>query len=136
MKRKVMRVLSRWLGSTGRKPMVLRGARQVGKSTAVRLFAEEAGLDLLEVNMERHRDLDAVFGSFDVAVVLDNLSALTGKRVHEGTLIFLDEIQAAPQAIACLRYFYENRPGLPVVAAGSLLEFALSKTSLDRKSVV
>lgn len=126
-----MRVLSRWLGSTGRKPMVLRGARQVGKSTAVRLFAEEAGLDLLEVNMERHRDLDAVFGSFDVAVVLDNLSALTGKRVHEGTLIFLDEIQAAPQAIACLRYFYENRPGLPVVAAGSLLEFALSKTSFS-----
>ncbi|MGC9452198.1 MAG: ATP-binding protein [Oceanipulchritudo sp.] len=122
-----MPVLAGWLGAGGRKPLVLRGARQVGKSTAVRLFAEEAGLDLLEVNLERHRDLDGVFGSFDVGVVLDNLSALGGKRVHERTLLFLDEIQAAPQAIACLRYFYENRPGLPVIAAGSLLEFALSK---------
>jgi predicted AAA+ superfamily ATPase len=83
------------------------------------------------VNLERHRDLDRVFGSFDVTLVLENLCALTGKRVHAGTVLFLDEIQATPQAIACLRYFYEDRPDLPVIAASSLLEFSLNKTAFS-----
>ena len=131
MKRKVAQNVNRWFSSKGRKPLVLRGARQVGKSTMVRLFAEEHGLDLLEVNLERHRDMDRVFASLDVGVILSNLEAIVGKRVGPRTLIFLDEIQATPHALEALRYFFEDRPELPVVAAGSLLEFALSREAFS-----
>ena len=131
MKRKITNLLKRWHSLNGRKPLVLRGARQVGKSTLVRLFAEEQGLDLLEVNLERHRDMDRIFAGLDVGVILANLEAIAGKRVGGRTLIFLDEIQAAPHALEALRYFFEERPELPVVAAGSLLEFALSREAFS-----
>jgi predicted AAA+ superfamily ATPase len=131
MKRKLSSLLRHWHSSNARKPLVLRGARQVGKSTLVRLFAEEQGLDLLEVNLERHRDMDRIFAGLDVGLILANLEAVAGKRVGAQTLIFLDEIQAAPHALEALRYFFEDRPELPVVAAGSLLEFALSREAFS-----
>jgi uncharacterized protein len=131
MKRAVTDYLKTWLNSIGRKPLLLRGARQVGKSTAVRLFAQEAGLDLVEINLEQHRDLDRLFATLDVENILLNLAALTGKSIHKGTLLFLDEIQAVPMAVACLRYFHENRPELPLIAAGSLLEFTLSEAAFS-----
>ena len=131
MKRKLSNLLKHWHSSNVRKPLVLRGARQVGKSTLVRLFAEEQGLDLLEVNLERHRDMDRIFAGLDVGLILANLEAVAGKRVSSQTLIFLDEIQAAPHALEALRYFFEDRPELPVVAAGSLLEFALSREAFS-----
>ena len=83
MKRKVVPILNSWLGSKGRKPLVLRGARQVGKSTLVRLFAADQGLDLLELNLERHRDMDRVFASLDINLILSNLEAIAGKRVRK-----------------------------------------------------
>jgi len=131
MKRKVVPILNTWLGAKGRKPLILRGARQVGKSTLVRLFAAEQGLDLLELNLERHRDMDRVFASLDINLILSNLEAIAGKRVGPQTLLFLDEIQATPHAIESLRYFYEERPALPIIAAGSLLEFALSQAAFS-----
>ena len=99
--------------------------RQVGKSTLVRMFAEEHDLDLLEVNLEQHAYLQPLFASLDSGKILDELSILAGKPCGPNTLLFLDEIQTIPVALAALRYFFEQRPELPVICAGSLLELVL-----------
>jgi len=122
--------LRNWFSSSRRKPLVLRGARQVGKSTLVRLFAEDMGLDLFEINLERYVYLEEVFRSGDLQRVFAELEGLAGTiRNREKSLLFLDEVQAVPAAIAFLRYFYEDVPELPVIAAGSLLEFSLGKST-------
>ncbi len=125
MKRIVEDTLQRWLTARRRKPLVLRGARQVGKTTLVRRFAAAAGMALCEVNLERHLYLDRVFESLDTGRILRELETLGGARLDEAVL-FLDEVQATPHALPALRYLYEDRPELPVVAAGSLLEFTLA----------
>ncbi len=125
--RTALKDLYEWFDGTHRKPLVIRGARQVGKSTLVRMFADERNLDLLEVNLERHRELTDVFRSRDPTMILPEIEGIC-RRVTDPAraLLFLDEIQAIPEAIAALRYFYEEKPNLAVVAAGSLLEFVLS----------
>lgn len=121
-----------WFSSSRRKPLILRGARQVGKSTLVRQFAAEQDLVLDEINLERHMNLARIFATFDIPRILEELGVLVGHPVGKpGSLLFLDEIQAVPEAIAALRYFYEDRPDLPVVSAGSLLEFALDSKRLS-----
>lgn len=127
MIRLVEKSLVTWLDSYRRKPLIIRGARQVGKSTLVRIFAEHAGLDLIEINLEKYLYLDDIFRSFDLDAILKEIEGISKKVITENTLIFLDEIQATPNAIAALRYFYEERPEIPLIAAGSLLEFTLSK---------
>ncbi len=117
--------LEHWLQSPRRKPLVIRGARQVGKSTLVRQFAAARDMPLLEVNLEQHRRLETVFATLDVKAILLELEAIGQTSPGPGTLVFLDEIQATPSAIAALRYLYEERPDLPVIAAGSLLELVL-----------
>ncbi len=108
------------------KPLIIRGARQVGKSTLVRRYCEQQGLVLCEVNLERHLKLEQVFKSLDTKKILDELTVLSGTSpLHENHLLFLDEIQATPAALAALRYLYEDYPNLRVIAAGSLLDFAL-----------
>ncbi|MBN2659140.1 MAG: ATP-binding protein [Spirochaetales bacterium] len=131
MKRNDLKVLYRWIAKPGRKPLVLRGARQVGKSTLVRIFAEEAGYDLVEVNLELHRNLDDLFKRLDIDEIVGNLQYLTKKKLGDKSILFLDEIQASPHALAVLRYFYELKPDIPVIAAGSLLEFALKDHSFS-----
>lgn len=127
LQRKEMAYLRDWAGRSNRKPLVIRGARQVGKSTLVRQFAEVAGLVLLELNFERNPEYREAFASNDPRQILATLALLTGKKMLAGeTVLFLDEIQAAPEALAALRYFYEELPALPVLAAGSLLEFTLA----------
>ena len=126
MQRNAQEVLSHWYGKTRRKPLVLRGARQVGKSTLVRLFTQHHKIPLAEINLEVHRDLDKVFASFDMNEILLNLQSVAGMRIDRSCLLFLDEIQATPHALAALRYFYEDRPEIPVLAAGSLMEFTLA----------
>jgi chromate transport protein ChrA len=112
--------LNDWLKKSRRKPLILRGARQVGKSTLVREFAKSAGLELLEINLERHPVLDTVFRSLDVVRICREIEGLLGRRIEAAnSLLFLDEIQATPHALAALRYFYEEMPELPVVAAGT-----------------
>jgi predicted AAA+ superfamily ATPase len=119
--------LKKWYRSRRRKPLVLRGARQVGKSTLVRQFASNNSIALAEINLERHLYLDAVFKSLDLDRIIYELEALSGQKVNSGeTILFLDEIQGAPHAIQALRYFYEEKPYIPVVGAGSLLEFTLA----------
>lgn len=119
--------LVRWLRSTRRKPLILRGARQVGKSTLVRLFAAQQDLVLNEINLERHLELETVFATFNIAAIRGELEALVGRSIAKpGSILFLDEIQATPSALPALRYLYEDLPDVPVIAAGSLLEFTLA----------
>lgn len=125
--------LDNWLRSTYRKPLVIRGARQVGKSTLVRQFTEKEKLKLHEVNLEKHVNLTELFETHDIQKIVREIEFICGKGPvsEEKGLLFLDEIQAIPAAIQTLRYFYEERPKLPVIAAGSLLEFAMSKRSFS-----
>ncbi len=119
--------LQEWTAQRPRKPLVVRGARQVGKSTLVREFARSADMPLVAVDFERNPELRDAFASPDPARILSTLTLLTGQPIVAGThLLFLDEIQAAPEALAALRYFFEEMPELHVVAAGSLMEFALA----------
>jgi predicted AAA+ superfamily ATPase len=123
--------LVRWLNRDDRRPLILRGARQVGKSTIVRMLAQEQKLDLFEINLEKHARLDRVFASLDVDAIQRELAAVVGRPIPaEGGLLFLDEVQATPNALAALRYFFEEKPGLPVIAAGSLLEIVLSRQAV------
>lgn len=132
MKRFAENEMLSWFSSPRRKPLVLRGARQVGKSTLVRQFAASQGLVLDEINLERHLNLSRLFKTFDIPRILEELSVIVGRPVAQpGSLLFLDEIQAVPEALAALRYFYEDRPELAVVSAGSLLEFALDAKRLS-----
>ena len=132
MRRKADERLKKWLESSHRKPLLLRGARQVGKSTLVQNFARDEEMILNEVNLEKRRDLGVVFASMDPVSICDRISAFLGREVRKkNSLLFLDEIQAVPEAIAALRYFYEEMPELPVVAAGSLLEFTPAKHSFS-----
>jgi predicted AAA+ superfamily ATPase len=108
----------------------LRGARQVGKSAAVENFGK--GFDsFLTFDFELNPDLKTVFaGSLEPSQILMQLEAMSGRSIVPGkTLVFLDEIQECPRAISSLRYFKEKLPQLHVVAAGSLLEFALGEIS-------
>ncbi len=132
MKREAEISLLDWYHRTRRKPLVIRGARQVGKSTLVRQFSVQKGMSLCEINLERHLYLDAIFKSMDMGRILPELESLVGRSLNEpGILLFLDEIQATPSALPALRYFYEKCPDLPVICAGSLLEFALKDHSFS-----
>ena len=119
--------LKEWLHRPRRKPLVLRGARQVGKSTLIELFCEaEPDRDLVTVNLERHPHLAQAFASNDPGTILNLVGAVSDTPLSDRSILFLDEIQAAPSAFASLRYFFEDMPQRPVVAAGSLIEFMLS----------
>ena len=133
MRRSAEGRLKKWLKNPYRKPLVVRGARQVGKSTLVRTFAKQQGLVLHEVNLERHLELSDLLGTQDITEILRELEFICGKGPinKEDSLLFLDEIQAVPIALQTLRYLYEDYPKLPVIAAGSLLEFALAEHSFS-----
>jgi predicted AAA+ superfamily ATPase len=127
MKRDAEHLLADWYQRKGRKPLVIRGARQVGKSTLVRNYTKRQGLSLLEVNCEQHVHLDAVFKTFDLDRIIRELEFITREKIGgQDSLLFLDEIQSTPHGLAALRYFYEKKQQVPVVAAGSLLEFVLN----------
>lgn len=117
-----------WLASRKRRPLVLRGARQVGKTWLVRDAARRANRDLVELNFERDPRYARVFSASDPKQILGELSLLIGRDIPvDRSLLFLDEIQAAGAVLGKLRWFAEELPQLPVIAAGSLLEFALAE---------
>ncbi|MDR2564168.1 MAG: AAA family ATPase, partial [Prevotellaceae bacterium] len=122
--------LLEWKDSKRRKPLLLRGARQVGKSSAVRELAKQFA-NFIEVNFDENDLAKEIFENEKLPKeICKQLSSLFGIEIKSGeTLLFLDEIQSCLPAIECLRYFYEKMPELHVVAAGSLLEFALGKIS-------
>ena len=120
--------LDKWLNNKNRKPLVLRGARQVGKTWLIRDLAERHKLNLIELNLERFPNLADLFSENNPDEILKNIEAETGTTIIPGSsLLFLDEIQAAPELFSKLRWFGEDMPDLPVIAAGSLLEFLLNK---------
>jgi len=116
--------LKSWLNRKNRKPLLLHGARQVGKTWVVRELARTENIPLAEINFELRPDAKAAFSSPDPAAILHQL-ALVGFPLAPGSILFLDEIQECPAALTALRYFYELQPQIPVVATGSLLEFAM-----------
>ncbi len=117
-----------WKDNPMRKPLLLRGARQVGKSSAVRHFGKEFQF-FAEVNFERHKTVKTFFqGDIDIRLIVQKIAIYINVPIEEGkTLLFLDEIQECPEAIMALRFFKEDYPGLHVIAAGSLLEFTLQE---------
>ena len=127
MRRFALDYLQEWKKKPSRKPLVVRGARQVGKSHLVRTLAAEAFGSLLEINLETDREAPSLFASKEPATILPLVEARYGTALEPGrTLLFLDEIQAAPELLSCLRYFHEKKPELHVIAAGSLLDFAMA----------
>lgn len=121
-RRNIISKLEAWKQDKKHKPLILRGARQVGKTTVVNEFGSQFD-NYLYFNLERNENAKL----FEMEIPLDDLVnmlyASVGKVKKEGTtLVFIDEIQNSPKTIALLRYFYEQRPDLYVIAAGSLLE--------------
>ena len=128
IERKIDIELLAWQRSLSRKPLLIRGARQVGKSTAVRNLSKQFD-NFIEINFDEQPEYENLFANTsDINDLIEQLAIITQTPIIEGkTLIFLDEIQASLPAISKLRYFYERKPNLHVIAAGSLLEFALSE---------
>ena len=123
--------LNKWRTHPDRKPLILRGCRQVGKSWLVRKFAESFE-GFLEINFEKDKSIRQYFtGDLNINVILEKLAIHTNTVIHPGnTLIFFDEIQECEDALKLLRYFKEEKPELHVIAAGSLLEFALENVGI------
>ena len=120
--RLALKALCQWAEKEGRKPLVLRGARQVGKTTLVKIFAEEFDV-FINLNLEEKVNADLFTMDVSFEDLLAGIYAKAGiKMENQRTLIFIDEIQNVPDAVKVLRYFYEKRPDLYVIAAGSLLE--------------
>jgi len=128
MRRNIDHSLSEWKESKQRKALLLRGARQVGKTFSVRVLGQFFKY-FLEVNFEEDRAVKKIFeGSLDPFHLSEKLSAYFSVPIVPGqTLLFFDEIQACPNALSSLRFFYEKMPDLHIAAAGSLLEMVLSK---------
>jgi predicted AAA+ superfamily ATPase len=126
LKRRIDSELLNWSRDVSRKPLLLRGARQVGKSSTVRELSKHFDF-FLEINFEEQKRVHSLFGGdLSPHELCDNLSIMYNIPVIEGrTLLFFDEIQACVPAISSLRFFYEKFPGLHLIAAGSLLEFVL-----------
>ena len=132
MKRSISIELDSWLKNHPRPPLILRGARQVGKTWLVRDLAGRHGLDLIELNFERDPSLQKAFSDNDPKNIINRLSLLLSKTIiPENSILFLDEVQAFGEGLAKLRWFHEEMPELPVMAAGSLLEFTLRDHSFS-----
>lgn len=128
LERKIDAELEIWKQLPIRKPLMIRGARQVGKSSAVRNFASKFKY-FIEINFDENPSYSAIFEKdLDPISICEQLSVITNTPIVAGeTLLFFDEVQSCIPAISSLRYFYEKMPQLHLIAAGSLLEFALSE---------
>lgn len=127
MQRDLLKNLIQWQKQENHLPILLRGARQVGKSYLVEHLGQEYFENFLTVNFEFQPEFKTCFNSLDPAEIIKTLNLITKKEITPGkTLLFLDEIQECPNAIKALRYFKEKMPRLHVIGAGSLLEFSLN----------
>jgi Predicted ATPase (AAA+ superfamily) len=120
--RNIIEKLEEWDKRSNRKPLIIRGARQVGKTTVINLFAQNFDC-FLSLNLEKDSERELFEKGASPEEVLSAVYLLKGLTKHSGrVLLFIDEIQSSPKAVAMLRYFYEEIPNLRVIAAGSLLE--------------
>jgi predicted AAA+ superfamily ATPase len=127
MKRTKMAELIAWKNSISRKPLIIKGARQVGKTWLMKEFGKTQYAQTVYLNFEKNKRLQTLFtDDFDIKRVIVALQAESGLTIHPGnTLLIFDEIQAVPETITALKYFQEDAPEYPVIAAGSLLGVAL-----------
>ncbi len=127
MKRNFEKYLNKWKNKSNRKPLIIRGARQVGKTYTVERFAIQNYEVFIKINFEEKPELKEFFQTNDITQIKQNLEIYFGQKiVPNKTLLFLDEIQVCPEAITTLRYFYEKSPEIHIIAAGSLLDHTLN----------
>ena len=132
MHRFALDYLDTWKVKPNRKPLIIRGARQVGKTYLARLFAGDHFDNLVEINFERDPGIASLFASKDPRKIVQMLELQFNVSIRPGgTLLFFDEIQATPEIFSSLRYFYEEMPELHVISAGSLLEFAMEEPAFS-----
>ncbi len=127
MKRNIIKDLVKWKDRADRMPLLLRGARQVGKTYTIEQFGKTYFDDMVSINLELQPMLKSCFNTLQPNLIIQAIEIETQKSIKAGkTLLFIDEIQECPAAIEALRYFKEKHPDLHVIAAGSLLEFTLN----------
>ncbi|SEA92786.1 hypothetical protein SAMN05216349_1561, partial [Oribacterium sp. KHPX15] len=134
MDRMAFEELKKWKNKKRRKPLLVTGVRQCGKTFLIKAFAESEFEDLAYFNFDGNEGLKSVFDyDFDTDRIIDELgSVVRGKKITPGsTLVFFDEIQDCPRAIQSLKYFCENMSDLHIVAAGSLLGVSLRKEGIS-----
>ena len=132
MYREIYNTLNEWKLEATRKPLLFRGARQVGKTYIIEQFGKENFSNIISINFERNIEYKNIFKTYDPQKIIEEIMLISGKKITKGkTLIFFDEIQECPKAITSLRYFYEEMSELHIIAAGSLLDFALKEASLQ-----
>ena len=131
MKRYAMNTLITWKNSQKRKPLIIRGARQVGKTWLMQEFGTKYFECFAYINFDNNKRMQTLFeGDYDIARLIEGLQIETGKIINpQTTLIILDEIQEAPKALSSLKYFYEQAPEYAIIAAGSLLGIALHQST-------
>ena len=134
MKREVMYKLIQWKDKVNRKPLMITGVRQCGKTYIIKEFAKKEFEEYLYFNFDGDIGLQSVFDyDFDIERIISELEIIKfGKKVIPGkTLLIFDEIQACPRAISSLKYFCENKEQLHLIAAGSLLGVALKQEGIS-----
>ena len=129
MKREIVSELLKWKNSNNRKPLIIHGARQVGKTYIVKQFGKENYDNLIYVNFETNQEISLqISESIDAKYIINKLELFYGEKIlPEKTLIFFDEIQANERALTSLKYFYEQAPEYHIIAAGSLLGIAINR---------
>ena len=127
MERKAIESLILWKNSEDRKPLIVKGARQVGKTWLMKEFGRRYYDDTFYFNFDEEEELASVFQkNKNPERIIDLLGMISGKKIEPGKhLIIFDEVQECSDALNCLKYFYENAPQYQIVAAGSLLGVAL-----------
>ncbi len=129
--RNILSKMQLWMQSGSRKPLILRGARQVGKTVAVGLFSDSFD-NFISINLDEAGKAEIFRKNMPVEDIFQAICLENGVRASQGkTLLFLDEIQSCPQAVEALRFFYEKLPDVYVIAAGSLLEIALHEKHIS-----
>jgi len=130
--RRIINYLASWKDKKARKPLILRGARQVGKTSAILMFAKKHFKNIVYLNLEKIEHLNL----FKEKISLEDFEKIIQIKFHQkiipqDTLIFIDEIQNSPSLIKLLRFFYEERPDIYVVAAGSLFQAKIEREGLS-----
>ena len=129
MRREIINELIKWKDSANRKPLIVHGARQVGKTYIIKQFGKEYYDNLIYVNFETNQEISSqISDSIDAKYIINKLELFYGEKIlPEKTLIFFDEIQANERALTSLKYFYEEAPEYHIIAAGSLLGIAINR---------
>lgn len=127
MYRQAIEQLIKWKNEPNHKPLIIEGARQVGKTYLMKAFGKEYYEDTVYINFDHNETMERLFQpDLDVHRIITGLEIYSGKRISEGdVLLIFDEVQEVPNALAALKYFNENAPGIDLLCAGSMLGIAL-----------